>query len=521
MARFLQLAWFAVCVSCVFAPQSIAQSYPPPAYPNGAPDRFPMRYPLSSQSPFDSPAAPANGSYPPARPLEQPPRGVLPPADAQPPQQVNLPAGNGPSPQAVLFEPAQIVARVGEQTIMLGDLLGPINRILAPYRDKMPAEQLERQRKMLTPKMLEVAVENKLLYLDFVRKLKDRKQLAEIEKRVSERFYEGQVPLLVEAFEVNSPAALEAYLRSAGTSLERMRQAFLEQAVASQMLGQVKVDTEITHQQMVEYYRRHIADYETTAKARWEHMMVRFDKYDHKEDADQAIRFMGDRVLLGGQRFAAVAREFSHAPDAGRGGLHDWTTQGSLVSKPLDAALFSLPLNALSDIIEDEDGFHIIRVLERRPQSWIAFNAPAFVRIADYDVRQDKDLSEKVEIAATLVNAGQEDVTVELSAYEVGQDKLQRHRKSVKVTVPRGGTAAPRFELTNVAKQGAVTVHDIRLSIEPQLRIEHELRKDRNKAARDEYLAGLRADAQPEIFLDDRGNIQQTDRRAAQDPAPR
>ena len=35
------------------------------------------------------------------------------------------------------------------------------------------------------------------------------------------------------------------------------------------------------------------------------------------------------------------------------------------MSKTLDQAIFSLPPNQLSQILEDERGFHIVRVLER------------------------------------------------------------------------------------------------------------------------------------------------------------
>ena len=46
---------------------------------------------------------------------------------------------------------------------------------------------------------------------------------------------------------------------------------------------------------------------------------------------------------------------------------------GSLVSDPIDQAVFTLPPEKLSRIIEDDRGFHIIRVLERREAGRVAF----------------------------------------------------------------------------------------------------------------------------------------------------
>jgi parvulin-like peptidyl-prolyl isomerase len=61
-----------------------------------------------------------------------------------------------------------------------------------------------------------------------------------------------------------------------------------------------------------------------------------------------------------------VAKKHSEAPSASDGGQYDWVTRGSLASQVLDEAIFTLPTNKLSPILEDDRGFHIIRVLERQ-----------------------------------------------------------------------------------------------------------------------------------------------------------
>src|SRR4029079_9432804 len=82
---------------------------------------------------------------------------------------------------------------------------------------------------------------------------------------------------------------------------------------------------------------------------------------------------MGNEVLLGGTPLPAVARKYSHEPHAQDGGYYDWVTPGSLASKPIDKAVFSLDVDKLSAIIEDESGFHIIHVLERKDAGQISF----------------------------------------------------------------------------------------------------------------------------------------------------
>jgi parvulin-like peptidyl-prolyl isomerase len=78
-----------------------------------------------------------------------------------------------------------------------------------------------------------------------------------------------------------------------------------------------------------------------------------------------------------------VAAKYSEAYNASEGGMNDWTTQGALRDEELDRALFTLPVGALSPIIETVNGFHIVRVVERRQ----AGHTP-FAEVQD-DIRQE------------------------------------------------------------------------------------------------------------------------------------
>ena len=77
--------------------------------------------------------------------------------------------------------------------------------------------------------------------------------------------------------------------------------------------------------------------------------------------------------IVHGANFAATAKKQSHGYNAASGGLHDWTTQGALALEEIDAALFSLPVGELSDLIETKRGFHIIRIVERDQASRTSF----------------------------------------------------------------------------------------------------------------------------------------------------
>jgi hypothetical protein len=262
-------------------------------------------------------------------------------------------------------ENAQILARVGSDVILSADLAGPVNELLLVNKDKIPPEQLELARQQLTRRMLDGRVETKLAALDARRQLPPE-AVTRVEKNIGDAFDKEEIEKLMKRAQVNSRQELEAKLQGLGSSLENKRRAFVEQILAQQWIRQkIKVDGEVSHEQMLSFFHEHIKDFETPAQARWEEIEVRFSRHPRKEEAYRLIVQLGNRVVNGAP-LAEVAKAGSEGITATKGGQRDWTSRGSLVSAELDQALFGLPVGAMSQIIETPTGFNIIRVLERK-----------------------------------------------------------------------------------------------------------------------------------------------------------
>jgi parvulin-like peptidyl-prolyl isomerase len=280
--------------------------------------------------------------------------------------------GRAVSPRGEIIQSTQILSMVGNQPILAGDLLARINELLKPLEGRVPEDDLDQQRWLLMERLLPAAIEAKLVYLDFTRGL-EKAQLELIQKNVFEQFDEKQLPEMVKRAGVRSAAELDAKMRSFGSSLDSVRRGFFEQVAAREMIRKHgEDDSEVTHDQLLAYYQDHLADYEVKAKARWEHMMVRFDRFKSEQEAHAALGHMGNAVLRG-TPFAVVARRDSQGPRAEYGGQYDWTFQGSLASEVLDDAIFSLPVGVLSDRLKDETGWHIVRVIERKEAGRVPF----------------------------------------------------------------------------------------------------------------------------------------------------
>ena len=125
---------------------------------------------------------------------------------------------------------------------------------------------------------------------------------------------------------------------------------------------------------MLDYYHGNQQEFLVPTRARWEQLTARFDRFSDKQACGQAIADMGNEVWLGGAQFWAVAKRRSHGTEAEQGGYHDWTSWGDLtVSRQVQEIVFSAPLNELSGIIEDAEGLHIVRVLQREETHYVPF----------------------------------------------------------------------------------------------------------------------------------------------------
>lgn len=477
-----------------------AEAQAPPRYPlTQQLQQYNMPVPPTAQGvqprmPEGSASGSPRGAFPPdagARPPgpAPPDAAVSPPGPMPDPRLASVPqrsaAQRAPTPAPDIFAPTQVVARVGSQAILAGELLGPINQALEPYLPQIPPDQLPQQRALLMQKMLPTVIDTKMVYLDFLREI-PRERLPDVQKQIFDQFDEMQLPKVIAKAGVSTPAELDRKLRGYGSSLYKTKRQFLEQVLAHQMVQRsIDRDPKINLDELREYYQQHIDEYSTEAQARWEQLMVRWDRFDSREAARQALAEMGNEVLRGAP-LAAVARHKSQGFTAEQGGYHDWTVQGSLVSKPLDENLFTLPIGRLSQIIADDRGLHIIRVIERHESSVVPFKTSPTMRIANVTIGPHERTPTQTLVVVQVENSAATDEAVETTVYVRGAPI--QHKKSV---VPGFGISEFRFELENIDPND-YTEEDFKVDIEAQARIRAVIRQEKVDKQREEYLEKLR-----------------------------
>jgi parvulin-like peptidyl-prolyl isomerase len=327
--------------------------------------------PTSSARPSSWPGGPQDPGRPGATPAPSPPPSGPPLVPKK-------------SPADPPYDPSAILARIGTEVIQATEVLPTMHQTLNSFLQKNPdvfKEVGEEEKKEVLLKWQRDIMERSLsdfikikLLLCEVRSKAPADALSKNEEKIRKDFNENQLKEMMATYKAESIIDLENKLRAQGSSLEAQRRVHVERYIAIGWLRQqVKDEPEPTHEQMLTYYKEHLADWETPARTQWEQLTAKFAKFNTKEEAYRTLARWGNDVLRG-VPFAEVAKANSHGATADEGGRHDWTSKGSLRSVKLDEAIFQLPEGTLSQIIEDEDGYHIVRVIKREDFRRAPFN---------------------------------------------------------------------------------------------------------------------------------------------------
>jgi hypothetical protein len=279
------------------------------------------------------------------------------------------------APEPATVDGCQVIARIDGQVVLACEVLWRVNQMLEANRERIPPQQYEAIRDQLMKQTLTGMIDQKLLYGEFRRNI-PAENLPRIEENLLGPFDEREVPRLMKQLDCKSQRELEQELARLGSSLADSRQSFNEHVIASEWIrSKIKINDEVSPQEMVEYYRDHRAEFEFPTQARWEELSVR--KSGIPAQAQQAfakLAMMGNEVWprlsanppADTPVFGDVAKAKSEGFNAAKGGVYDWTTKGSLKATVVDDAIFVLPPGQMSPILDSGTAFHIVRVLERK-----------------------------------------------------------------------------------------------------------------------------------------------------------
>lgn len=303
------------------------------------------------------------------------------------------------------------VAVVNGSPVLLSEFQKEFSEAAEFWARRMPEALNDPEHvKRLKDKILEELIARELLYQEGV-KLKIKVRERDVENGISEirsRFKRDEAGK--EVSEAEAEAQLQKQLKNMGMTEAQFRDRLSKQIMARKVIEEVvrpkvkppeeketrayferlkafvvsgssEPPKDLSEEEQAAFFEvsQHIKAM-SSERVRVSRILVKFSPNAAPAEKKRALKTAQDikKRLDGGASFAEVAKEESEDPDsAPRGGDLGYVLRG--VAPPaFEKAAFSLPVGDISEPIETEMGYNIIRVQEKR-----AAEAPEFERFKD------------------------------------------------------------------------------------------------------------------------------------------
>lgn len=158
-------------------------------------------------------------------------------------------------------------------------------------------------------------------------------------------------------------------------------EAELRKQIGKNLAIQKLIDTkfkgkaQVTEQDAKDFYNNNQDKFAQPEMVHARHILITAKETEPKADKDRkrAKLVQIKKQLKDGADFAELAKQFSDCPSKERGGDLGFFPRGQMV-KPFDQAVFKMMPGDISDIVETEFGYHLIKLEEKKPAKTVSFD---------------------------------------------------------------------------------------------------------------------------------------------------
>ncbi len=258
------------------------------------------------------------------------------------------PAAAAPAKPAAPADLSKVVAVVNGEPITMADV-DAVLKMAGPAPMPLPEEQ-QKERLKIAVGML---IDNTLMH-QFLAKNTAPPPAAEIDKKLAE---------------------MESALQQQKKTLAQicaethMTPAKLREDVADHLRWAAYVRDHVSDQALEAYYKEY-KDFFDRVLVRCSHIVIRLPAGAPESDKAQArAKLQAVRADIAANKidFAEAAKKFSQCPTAEKGGDLGYIPRKSVADETFAKTAFAMQPGQVSDVVQTEYGFHLIKVTERKP----------------------------------------------------------------------------------------------------------------------------------------------------------
>lgn len=256
-------------------------------------------------------------------------------------------------PLSAQMSPTAVVLTVNEQPVYSWE----IGLLIPQIQQEMARQGMQPEQEMVIQAAMQRVVDSKLLAQEA-----KRQEMQPNDQRVKDTMAQIET-------QAGGRAKLDEALAQLG-----MTYALLETSVIESDLVQVFIETTIDPQiavspeEVAAYYNEHPEMFQQPEQVHARHILMTTgaDATEAVKAAAQAKAVAARKRALAGEDFAALAIEMSEGPSAPQGGDLGFFARQQMVA-PFAEAAFALEVGGISDVVETQYGYHVIKVEEKRP----------------------------------------------------------------------------------------------------------------------------------------------------------
>jgi peptidyl-prolyl cis-trans isomerase C len=272
-------------------------------------------------------------------------------------------AKNVPVEATAKTSPGDVLAKVNGTAITRGEVDRAMKVLLAqkPSLQPLTAE---------TTKQAQDATLTQLITAELLYQAGTKNEIKDLDKQVEARIAEGKARF-------PSTAEFEKALKTNGLTEKELGDITRKDIVITKL-----VDTEIVakisvpEEDIKKFYDENKDKYfKQEAGVRASHILISVDpkaKPEEKKAAKEKAEAIRKRLQTG-EDFATLAKAESGCPSGKQGGDLGFFGHGQMV-EPFEKAAFALKPGELSDVVETQFGYHIIKVTEKKDAGTVPFD---------------------------------------------------------------------------------------------------------------------------------------------------
>jgi len=172
----------------------------------------------------------------------------------------------------------------------------------------------------------------------------------------------------------------KAYITDRGLSIDQVKEKIKKSLLYNKLFEpQFEGKIDVTETEANDYYNKNSAQFQVPEQVRASHILIKPDTSDPNtspNDAKAAAKAKAEELLKKakqpGSDFAKLAKDNSSCPSSAKGGDLNFFKRGQMVPE-FDKVAFELEPGQISDVVETQYGYHIIKVTDKKEASTKSF----------------------------------------------------------------------------------------------------------------------------------------------------